>query len=917
MFWLLAHDVLHQDLHKSSQLNSAENHSAHKLMIEIGPRPTMTTAFSTNAVSACRSAGIKGIQRLEQSQRYLILLSPDASQAQCAQFQTFLSSDDCRLALLDCLGDKMTECEYLAGSPPNSEMLHKEDKDADEKLGLALDQSDFDFYLQFFRERLQRNPTDVELFDLAQSNSEHSRHWFFKGNMVVDGVQRLESLFKTIQKTQLSSNNNNVICFSDNSSAIKGFPIKILASSQPQRHSLLTTKRQLTHIVYTAETHNFPTGVCPFPGAATGVGGRIRDNHATGRGAHEIAGLAAMGREQWKYSSSLSSPVKILLEASDGASDYGNKFGEPIISGFTRTFGMQLQRGDSSPEGERIEYIKPIMFSGGIGSIDDSLITKVQPQKGQLVAKIGGPVYRIGVGGGAASSLAVQGKRENAIDYGAVQRGDPEMEQKLHRLIRSCAELGADANPILSIHDQGAGGNGNVLKEIVESTQPESQKGGAIIHADAFELGDSSITLRELWGAEYQESDAILLDPTKRDLMQKIADRERCSLSVVGQVTGDGRVVLTGFGGDSQAQYPVDLDLEQIAEREPKTFNLTSGNPAPPHPFYPTKPLTLDNRADCAAAVCWPTTHPLADVGVVALSYWEKLGAAVALGEQPVKGLVNPGVGARMSVGEALTNLVFAPITCIEDVKCSGNWMWAAKLPEEGTRLVAACDAMCALMAELGVAVDGGKDSLSMATQVEDFGVVKAPGTLVITAYAPCVDITKVITPDFKPAGSETTILHLSMASQILQKQPRLGGSALAQCHAQLGGQSVPNLDDAAYFKHCFNMVQNWIKQDMLLSGHDVSDGGLLTAVLECAFAGNCSVQCFFNIPECYQPEKLLEHLFAEELGLILEVQSDRLQQILLEADKNGIRICEIGQTLAVFGPDAKRKIKTKGDECL
>ncbi|KAI1729929.1 cobB/CobQ-like glutamine amidotransferase domain-containing protein [Ditylenchus destructor] len=975
--WLLGHNVFSSDteLRQSSEFGTK---GTDELFMEIGPRPSMTTPFSTNAVSAFRSAGIVDVCRLEQSHRYKIYLSPNATSQQIAEFRVFTCSPNCRDVIFECLGDRMTQSEYLPESPPNFNICRKDPQSAakfqvvnvmdpvygeenlraaNSEMGLGLDETDLQYYLDFFRYKVGRNPTDVELFDLAQSNSEHSRHWFFKGDISVNGVKRNESLFKSIQNTQLSSNPNNVISFSDNSSAIHGFCTKNLVSSQPEGPlAKLITRDSLRHIVYTAETHNFPTGVCPFPGAATGSGGRIRDVHATGRGAHEIAGVAGYSvghlpgfggqieqSNSWDYPENLAKPLKILLEASDGASDYGNKFGEPLIAGFTRSFGMDVKVRSSENDGvdvsQRVEFLKPIMFSGGIGSIDGCLVHKTQPERGQLVAKIGGPVYRIGVGGGAASSLAIQGGRDKAADHVAVQRGDPEMEHKLHRVIRACVEMGKEGNPILSIHDQGAGGNGNVLKEIVECTNPNSgTNGGAIIHSNAFELGDSSITLRELWGAEYQESDAILLEPSKKDMIQKIAKRERCNVSVVGEVTGDGIVKLADFEDKVKGQLPVELDLALIAEREPKQFELNSDPSAtvvakildlsPQVSFMnvlesvlrlPTvaSKRFLTSKVDrsvtglIAQQQCVGPLHtPLADVGVVALSYWDTVGGALAIGEQPIKGLLDPAVSARMSVGEALTNLVFAPITCIEDIKCSGNWMWPAKLPGEGARLVTACDAMCDIMRKLGIAVDGGKDSLSMAATVES-EVVKSPGTLVVTAYAPCVDITKVVTPDFKAE------VYLGIASRSRPIEiPRLGGSALSQCFGQLGGDLIPDLDDPTYFKKSFNLVQKWIKSGWVLSGHDVSDGGLITTILECAFAGNRSVDCNLNFEQIdsMNEERAIREAFAEELGLILEIDSQMaLKELLKDAECNEVKVVEIGKCYPVFGPKAMVRITING----
>ncbi|KAK6744267.1 hypothetical protein RB195_011147 [Necator americanus] len=635
--WLLAPSPFDGRLLRSSQLSGT--------IKEIGPRLTFKTAYCTNALSALLAAGIHQVSRLERTVRY--------------QFSGPLPDDE---TLLEIAGDRMTECIYMEninfttvkerenffqvdvlGDPANLDKANKE-------LGLAFDEHDLVYYKDLFLNKLKRNPTDVELFDLAQSDSEHSRHWFFRGKLVVDEKERKESLMDSIKGTQQHSNSNNTIAFSDNSSAIRGFKdVSLLLPSDPTSSSALEIRCQNRHITYSAETHNFPTAVCPFQGATTGTGGRIRDTHATGRGSHEIAGIAGYSfgnlhlpnyrmpweHEEDKYPYSFSHPSTIAIEASNGASDYGNKFGEPVICGFARSFGQRLANG------ERCEYVKPIMFSGGIGAIDDGQTSKEHCREGMYLAKIGGPVYRVGVGGGAASSQSVQGSRESTLDFCAVQRGDAEMGQKLHRVVRACAELGA-SNPILAIHDQGAGGNGNVLKELVEG-------GGAVINASSFELGDDTISARELWTAEYQENDACLIESSGLARMMQISRREKCTVSVVGTVTDEKRVVLTNFVDDVNDKMPVDFDTKILGEREKKVFHLTSVPtqlrklelparltvrealemvlrlPSVASKRYLTCKVDRSVTGLIAQQQCVGPLHtPLADVAVVALSYFDK-----------------------------------------------------------------------------------------------------------------------------------------------------------------------------------------------------------------------------------------------------------------------------------------------------
>ncbi|MFH4978883.1 hypothetical protein AB6A40_005592 [Gnathostoma spinigerum] len=619
--------------------------------------------------------------------------------------------------------------------------------------------------------------------------------------------------------------------------------------------------------------------------------------------------------------------LQVIIHASNGASDYGNKFGEPVICGFFRSYGQR-----STVNGTRWEYIKPIMFSGGIGSIDHYQIRKMSCRPGLLVAKIGGPAYRIGVGGGAASSVRVQGhsERDSELDFVAVQRGDPEMEQKVNRVIRACVEYGTE-NPILSIHDQGAGGNGNVLKELVEG-----EHGGAIINADSFNLGDPTMSIRELWGAEYQENNAILLDPSKVDIIQRIAQREKCPVLVVGRTTGDNRVVLTDYGSQSTENAPVNLDLTAISNRGKKVFHLKSVIHKTVPSTFP-KNLTvydvlnrvlrlpsvaskrfLTNKVDRSVSglivqqqCVGPLHTPIADVAVCALSYYDTVGAAVGVGEQPIKGMISAEVGARMSLAESLTNLVFAPISGIRDIKCSVNWMWAAKLDDEGARMVAACDSLCEAMKYLGVAIDGGKDSLSMAAQVEN-EIVKAPGTVVVSSYAPCTDINKVVTPNLKGSSVDTVpsrLIYVRFSNDGCSN--RLGGSAMSQCFEQ-DIVDCSDLDDCETFIKAFNLVQKFVEDDRLLAGHDVSDGGLLICALEMAFAGNRSLV----IQMCSKAD-LLDVLFAEECGVILEVDDKQVTDILKKFQLAGVFADCIGYTTADVGPLATVTVTVNGNTVL
>ncbi|KAB0401761.1 hypothetical protein E2I00_019974, partial [Balaenoptera physalus] len=760
--WLFGCPLLLDDVAPESWLLPGST----DLLLEVGPRQAELLHAS---IQQHRAAGLGAVDRVEPTRRYLLSFAhPPSAELEAVALAT--------------LHDRMTEQHFPCpiqsfslgcipaplGGPidiltEGRSALEK----ANQELGLALDSWDLDFYTKRFQE-LQRNPSTVEAFDLAQSNS-----------------------------TQASSHPNNVLKFCDNSrsqegsetqngcvhSAIQGKEVRFLRPEDPSRPSCFRQRQGLRHVVFTAETHNFPTGVAPFSGATTGTGGRIRDVQCTGRGAHVVAGTAgycfgnlhipgySMPWEDpsFQYPGNFARPLEIAIEASNGASDYGNKFGEPVLAGFARSLGLQL------PDGQRREWIKPIMFSGGIGSMEAEHVSKEPPEPGMDVVKVGGPVYRIGVGGGAASS-----------------RGDPEMEQKMNRVIRACVEA-PGGNPICSLHDQGAGGNGNVLKEL-------SDPAGAVIYTSRFQLGDPTLNALEIWGAEYQESNALLLRPPDRDFLSRVSARERCPACFVGTITGDRRIVLVDdrecpMGRDGQGDAPptppptpVDLDLDWVLGKMPR-----KGEPGLPRPW------------PCPLASCQLHLVPQVD--------------------RSVGGLV-------------------AQQQC--DVKCSGNWMWAAKLQGEGAALADACGAVAAVMAALGVAVDGGKDSLSMAARV-GAETVRAPGEL------------------WAPKGDGQNLVRAFGITQGLLKEVGRGLQVW-----------VPRLLSILFLP----------PDRLLCSGHDVSDGGLITCLLEMAFAGNCGIEV--AVPA--SGVNALPVLFAEEPGLVLEVRVSVNGAVVLEEPVGQLR---------------------------
>jgi len=917
--------------------------TGHDFVVEVGPRMNFTTAWSTNCVSVLRAAEVESVSRLERSRRFLVSSTSPLSTQEKA-------------TLISVIHDRMTEMVYptpivsfesgMVPKPVQSVPVLKDGRAALEEinreLGLGFDDWDYEYYLNLFVNDLKRDPTDCELFDLAQSNSEHSRHWFFGGKMVIDGQEKEESLFKIVKDTlnkNPNANNNSVIAFHDNSSSIVGARVPMLLPSyylekegEPGKPCAYTQADVDMDLLLTCETHNMPTGICPFNGAETGTGGRLRDVQATGIGGSYVAGtigycVGALNLPHdkkpyedpsWNYPSSMASPARILIEGSNGCSDYGNKFGEPLILGFCRSFGLRTAGG------ERREWIKPILFTGGFGQMDSKHRKKLDPDVGMKVVKIGGPAYRIGMGGGSASSRA-DGDSRSDLDFNAVQRGDAEMEQKMNRVIRACCELG-ERNPFVQLHDQGCGGNCNVLKEVLDPI-------GGQIDIREIVLGDPTMSVLEIWGAEYQESNCCLVREESLPLLKQIAQRERSCVTAVGTITGDGTcTVLDRVDGS----VPVQLPLRQVLGKlPPKTFRSNRADLAPAadppgiaralfgRQDATALPVTLDlvlsnvtvgskrfltNKVDrsvtglVARQQCvGPLLTPLADCAVIAHSMLTPDGVPVrggvtAIGEQPIKGLLSGAANARMSVGEALTNIVWAKCTALGDIKCSGNWMWASKLPGEGALMYDTALALREVMHTLGVCIDGGKDSLSMFARTDTKELVKAPGELTISLYCSCPDVTMTVTPDLKRPAPEAVLLLVQIAGPT---SARTGGSVAAACFGRLGDTPAdcePQVAEA--LKKAFNVTQDLVGRRLISAGHDRSDGGLAAAVLEMAFAGNCGVTLDVSGAEV-AGQTTLEALFHEELGLVLEVAAAQADAVAAAYTAQGVSCVRIGAPCA------------------
>lgn len=872
--------------------------SKYNYAYKIGPRCNFQSPWSSNAISILKRVGFP-VKNIEMIISYPKEVEYDKMTHQIYDNKTRLFDEDL---------NNIEEAKSI-------EDIDEYNKTA----SLSLDKDDIEYYQQLF-EKIGRNPTDIELFDLSQSNSEHSRHWFFRGLLYFkeDGSDiniNDKSLFDMVKRTL--QGDNSMIAFSDNSSAIRGHEVRDIVYN----NLLYTCKKRDYDIVFTAETHNFPTGIAPFPGAATGTGGRIRDNLAVGRGGMLIAGTAGycVGalnipgyKQTWetdlnlKYldDNTINQPLRILIEASNGASDYGNKIGEPIIQGFTRSFGAILNQ-------KRIEWLKPIMFTGGLGQTPHKLLKKEEPKDGMNIIRMGGPAFRIGVGGGAASSR-VQTAENQEVDLNSVQRGDPQMENRLNRVIRRCLDMGSN-NPIKSIHDQGAGGLGNLVKELVEPV-------GGMIDLKNVTLGDKTMTSLEIWSAEFQESVAILANDGDLETIRNICIEENVHCDLLGKVfnTGKIQVLDTRFNKN----YVVDLELEKIFGEVPrKKYLLTPLNEEIKYKQDYNNTVYqgiaevfklvsvgskrfLTNKVDrsvtglIARQQCiGPLGTPISDFSSVTHTHFDVSGAVTAIGEQPIKGILNPGAMARLTVIEMLTNIIWANITNLEDIKCSGNWMWPLKMDGEKYKLWETCKSMVKFMRKLGVSIDGGKDSLSMSVTTKNGEIIKSPSTLVISGYVGTDDVTKSVSQQFKKSNGKSYVIWIDFSPN----QKNLGGSAFQQVFSNLGGNTPdfePSGKKIEIFKRVFKLIQKWIREGVIKSGHDISDGGLITAIAEMSLASNIGIN--INIENFTDKFTYNEILFAEEPGLLLQIDLNKgLMKRLVELNnisKNEFGINLIGE---------------------
>ncbi|MDB4063827.1 phosphoribosylformylglycinamidine synthase, partial [Flavobacteriaceae bacterium] len=792
----------------------------------IGPRATMITPWSTNAVEITQNMGIQGIIRIEQftpSQNY-------------NQFDPMLFEKY----------EGLSTTIFDVNIDPESVIEIKDISTYNKKEGLSLNLEEVN-YLESLSIDLKRSLTDSEVFGFSQVNSEHCRHKIFNGTFIIDGETKPDSLFKLIKKTSKAHPNTIVSAYKDNVAFVKGVTIEQFAPSKPDMPSSYITKEVKSIISLKAETHNFPTTVEPFNGAATGSGGEIRDRLAGGQGSIPLAGTAvymtpysrvsnnrtwenAFPERPWRYQT----PLDILIKASNGASDFGNKFGQPLIAGSLLTFEHQekeMQWG----------YDKVIMLAGGVGMGIANQALKEKPTAGDLIIILGGDNYRIGMGGAAVSSVNT-GTLDNSIELNAVQRSNPEMQKRVANTIRALIETGE--NPIVSIHDHGAGGHLNCLSELVEET-------GGTIYINQLPVGDPTLSSKEIIGNESQERMGLIINPKDQAFLQRIAARERAPIYIVGSVTEDHQFV---FIDDKNECKPIDLHLDALFGSSPKTIMKDK------HQKINFESIALDEKLlhsylekvlslEAVACKDWLTNKvdrcvsgrvaqqqtvgelqiPLSNCGVVALDYKGKKGIATAIGHAPIPGLIDPAKGSVLAIAESLTNIIWAPILGgLSSVSLSANWMWACNNPGEDARLYDAVEACSDFAIALGINIPTGKDSLSMKQEYKQ-GKVTAPGTVIISAGAPCSDITKVVTPDLKEKGGDLFYLDLSGGPF------SLGGSSFAQTQNKIGSETS-TISDPDYFKRSFNLIQKFIGENKISAGHDISSGGIITTLLEMCF---------------------------------------------------------------------------------
>ena len=849
----------------------------------IGPRREMITPWSTNAVEMTQNMGIKGIKRIEE-------FFPSANRKPLFD------------KMLHALYRNLDQKIFTIDRKPDPVMPVEEIQKYNEKEGLALSKDEIR-YLEELSRSIGRKLTDSEVFGFSQVNSEHCRHKIFNGIFIIDGEEKESTLFQLIKNTTHYNRNRVISAYIDNCAFLKGPLVEQFAPATNDKPDFFIIKDYESVLSLKAETHNFPTTVEPFNGASTGTGGEIRDRIAGGKGALPVAGTAVymtsyprtekerpwekeIPERQWLYQT----PEDILIKASNGASDFGNKFGQPLICGSVLTF-------EHFENHKKYGYDKVIMMAGGIGTGKKKDSVKGVPSKGDIIVLLGGDNYRIGMGGGAVSSVDT-GRYDSAIELNAVQRANPEMQKRIYNALRALSE--SDNNPVISIHDHGAGGHLNCLSELVEAT-------GGVIDMSKLPIGDPTLSAKEIIGNESQERIGLVIAKADLGLLVRIAERERAPIYIIGEITGDHRFT---FFNPKTAEKPIDLHLDSLFGNPPKTimsdrsvessFKEISYNKK--HIYKYTENILgleevgckdwLTNKVDrsvtgrLAKQQCaGPLQLPLNNLGAITLDYRGKTGMATSIGHAPAAGLIDPAAGSLLSVAEALTNIIWAPLTNkLKSVSLSANWMWPCKNQGEDARLYEAVNAVSEFAIKLGINIPTGKDSLSMTQKYPD-QVVSAPGTVIISAAAEVNDIRKIVEPVIMN-DPYTSLLYIDMS----RDKYKLGGSCFAQIFNRIGTEA-PTVKDPVYFAEVFNTIQDLIQKEKIISGHDISAGGMITTLLEMTFA-NTSGGINIDL-SALEEEDIIRNLFSQNPGIIIQVKDeDEVAEILLE---HGISYYSIG----------------------
>lgn len=838
----------------------------------IGPRREMITPWSTCAVEITQNMGIEGISRIEE---YFPI-----NETKEYYFDPMLQRKY----------DNLDESIFAIEGEPESIRYIDDIKSYNDTEGLAMSSDEIE-YLENLSKKIDRKLTDSEVFGFSQVNSEHCRHKIFNGRFIIDGKEKEMSLFQLIKKTSKVNPNNLISAYKDNVAFSKGPRIEQFSPASGDKPDFFVTKEIDSVLSLKAETHNFPTTVEPFNGASTGTGGEIRDRLAGGKGSIPVAGTAVYmtsyprleGGRTWEESIRertwlYQTPEQILIKASNGASDFGNKFGQPLICGSTLTF-------EHTENDKMFGYDKVIMLAGGIGFANERDALKGKPESGEKIIVMGGDNYRIGMGGGAVSSVNT-GEYSEGIELNAVQRANPEMQKRVSNVLRSLAE--SDNNPIVSIHDHGAGGHLNCLSEIVEDT-------GGVIDVDKLPIGDKTLSAKEIIGNESQERMGLLVEDKDIDAIHRIAEREQAPFYVVGETTGDMKLVFRQDDG----KEPINLELADFFGKTPETVMEDSTvEESYSNPLYDEAHLEtyikdvlrlegvackdwLTNKVDRSVTgkIARQQTQgeiqlPLSDCGAISLDFRGTAGMATSIGHAPQVAMIDPAAGSVVAIAESLTNIVFAPLAeGLKSVSLSANWMWPCRNPGEDVRLYKAVEACSNFACDLGINIPTGKDSLSM-TQKYGEEKVYSPGTVIISAAAEVKNIRKIVSPVLAYIKG-TYIYYIDFSLDTF----KLGGSAFAQTLNKVGDEA-PTVTDPEYFKNAFNAIQELVDRGLILAGHDVSAGGMITTLLEMCFANNeGGIEARLDK---IRNSDLIKILFSENPGVVIQVKHHKLVEKIL-----------------------------------